>query len=205
MTEQDLNWSGKVPETRFMMLVKVGRSAVRHCLRNEIKIRERFRWVRDNFRHFIFRDQREKPEYGRSVLGRKWGEETVEKDCKAVCSLRILSKKKVVNICYSDWEEASEKRRGESLRSRIVLIELKRLRGFEEEEAIREALKCFLAAKISGVIFVWGSVKEFEVVRWGSEKLRWRRAVLRADKAGVYRLLIGLARIVWFWEEHVYR
>jgi len=35
----------------------------------------------------------------------------------------------------------------------------------EEEEAIREALQRFMAAIISGVIFVRGSAKEFEVMR----------------------------------------
>jgi len=38
-------------------------------------------------------------------LGEIWGDETVE-DFKGVCSLRILSEKKVSNICDSDWEEA---------------------------------------------------------------------------------------------------
>jgi len=37
--------------------------------RNGIKIRERVRKLRDNFRHFIFRDQRERDEYGGSVSG----------------------------------------------------------------------------------------------------------------------------------------
>jgi len=39
-------------------------------------------------------------------LGGIWGDETVEEDFKAECSLRILSEKKVANICDSDWEEA---------------------------------------------------------------------------------------------------
>jgi len=63
--------------------------------------------------------------------------------------LRILSEKKVANICDSDCEEASEGRRGEGLRSRRVLMEFQSLRAFEEEEAIREALKRFLAAIIA--------------------------------------------------------
>jgi len=46
-------------------------------------------------------------------LGEIWGEETVEEDIKAECSLRILSEMKVANICDSDWEEYSEGRRGE--------------------------------------------------------------------------------------------
>jgi len=44
-------------------------------------------------------------------LGGIWGDETVE-DFKAECSLRILSEKKVANICDIDWEEDSEGRRG---------------------------------------------------------------------------------------------
>jgi len=38
MKEQDLNLTGKVPEARerFMMLVKVGRSADMHCLRRDV-------------------------------------------------------------------------------------------------------------------------------------------------------------------------
>jgi len=74
-------------------------------------------------------------------LGGIWGDETVEEDFKAECSLRILSEKKLAKICDSDWEEAREGRRGEGLRSRRVLMEFQSLRGFEEEEAIREALK----------------------------------------------------------------
>jgi len=43
MTKQDLNRSGKVTETRerFTMLVKVGRSADRHCLRRDVGIGSR--------------------------------------------------------------------------------------------------------------------------------------------------------------------
>jgi len=56
-------------------------------------------------------------------LGRVWGEETVEEDFKAECSLRILFEKEVANICDSDWEQASEGRRREGLRSSRVLME----------------------------------------------------------------------------------
>jgi len=59
-----------------------------------------------------------------------------------------FDEKKVANICDSDWEEASEGRRGEGLRSRRLLMEFQSLRGFEEEEAIRKAWKRFLAAII---------------------------------------------------------
>jgi len=59
-------------------------------------------------------------------LGGIWGEETVKEDFKVEYSLRILSEKKVANICGSDWEESSEGRRGEGLRSRRVLMELVR-------------------------------------------------------------------------------
>jgi len=76
--------------------------------------------VRDNFRHFIFRDQRSLIGV---FLGGIRGDETVEEYFKQECSLKILSKKKVANICDSDWEEASEGRRGEGLRSRRVLME----------------------------------------------------------------------------------
>jgi len=63
--------------------------------------------------------------------------------------LRILSEKKLANICDSDGEEAIEGRRGEGLRSRRVLLEFECLRRFEEEEAIRESLKRFVAAIIT--------------------------------------------------------
>jgi len=68
----------------------------------------------------IFRDQRKRADYGRSILGGKWGDKTVEKDFKAECSLWIVPEKKVANICDSDWEEAGKGSRGEGLRSRRV-------------------------------------------------------------------------------------
>jgi len=70
-------------------------------------------------------------------LGGIWGDKTVEEDFKVVCSLKIVSQKKVANICDSDWEEASEWRRG--VRQRRVLMKFQSVWGFEEKEAIREA------------------------------------------------------------------
>jgi len=72
-------------------------------------------------------------------LGRIWGDETVEEDFKAEYSLTILSEKKLPNICDSDWEEAKERSRGEGLSSRRVRVD--GIPKFEEEDAIREALK----------------------------------------------------------------
>ena len=43
-------------------------------------------------------------------LGAVWGEENVEEDFSAVCSLRILSEKKVANICESDLGEGTDGR-----------------------------------------------------------------------------------------------
>jgi len=66
--------------------------------------------------------------------------------------------------------------------------------GFEEEEAIREALKRFLAA-ITAEWYLFEAV--WRSLRWWGEWVRsqrfsrWRRAVLKADKAGVYHSLIS--------------
>ena len=43
-------------------------------------------------------------------LGAVWGDENVEEDFSAVCSLRILSEKKVANICESDLGEVTDGR-----------------------------------------------------------------------------------------------
>jgi len=67
--------------------------------RNWIKIRERVRLLRDDFRHFIFTDK--------------------------------------------------EGRRGIGSRSRIILMKFQSMPELDEEEAIREALKRFLAAIIA--------------------------------------------------------
>jgi len=44
-------------------------------------------------------------------------------------------------------------------------MEFQSVRGFEEEDAIREALKRFLVAILAEWYFVRGSAKEFEVMR----------------------------------------
>jgi len=110
-----------------------------------------------------------------------WSNEIVEEDFKAVCSLRILSEKKVANICDSDWEEASEGRRGVGLTFKDSIMEFQSLQGFEEEEAIKEALKRFLAA----IIAEWYLLEAVRSLRWWGEWVRsqrfsrWRRTVLR--------------------------
>jgi len=43
-------------------------------------------------------------------FGGIWGDEIVKEGVKAVCSLIILSEKKVPNICDSDRKEASEEK-----------------------------------------------------------------------------------------------
>jgi len=124
-----------------MMLVKVGSSADRHCLRRDVGMGSRSE--KELYEWEMILDTSETKGKELSMvgvfLGGVWGEETVEEDFKVECSLRILSEKKVANICDSDWEESSEGRRGEGLRLRRVLMEFQSLRGFEEEEAIREA------------------------------------------------------------------
>jgi len=134
-----------------MMLVKVGRSAGRHCLRRDVGMGSRSEKELDEWEMILDTSSSETEGKELSMvgvfLGEIWGDETVE-DFKVECSLRIMSEKKVANIFDSDWEEASEGR-SEGLRSRRVLMEFQNLRGFEEEEAIREVLKRFLAAIIT--------------------------------------------------------
>jgi len=43
-------------------------------------------------------------------------------------------------------------------------MEFQSVRGFEKEEAIREAFEAFLSSNNSTVIFVRGSANEFEVM-----------------------------------------
>jgi len=136
-----------------MMLVKVGRSADTHCLRRGVGMGLKSEKELNDWEMILDTSSSETKEKELSMVGvfygRIWGDETVEEDFKAVCNLRILFEKKVANICDSDWEEASEGRRGEGLRLRKVLMEFQSLRGFEEEEAIWEALKRFLAEIIA--------------------------------------------------------
>ena len=70
----------------------------------------------------------------------------MEEDFKVVWSLRILSEKKVANICESDLKEATDGRCDVGLRSRRVLMAFQILRGLAAQEETREALKHFLAS-----------------------------------------------------------
>jgi len=102
-----------------MMLVKVGRSAGRHCLRRDVGMGSRSEKELDDWEMILDTSSAETIEKALSMVGVHfggiWGDEIEEEDFKAVCSLRILSEKKVANICDSDWEEASEGRRGVGL------------------------------------------------------------------------------------------
>jgi len=60
-----------IPEAkeRFMMFIKVGRSADRHCLRRDEGMGSRYEIELDErVRYFIFRDQRESAEYARECF-----------------------------------------------------------------------------------------------------------------------------------------
>jgi len=99
MTELVLNWSGKVPEEseRFMLFVKVGRSADRHCFRRDLGMGSRSEKELDDWEMILdtsFSETEVKElSIARVFFGGLWGDEIVEEDFKAICSLRILSEK----------------------------------------------------------------------------------------------------------------
>jgi len=70
--------------------------------RNGIKIRERVRWLRGDLDNSLS----ETKEKELSMVGVFFegilGDAIVEEDFKAVCSLIILSEKKIANTCASD-------------------------------------------------------------------------------------------------------
>jgi len=145
-------WQNKIwiEKERFMMLVKGGRNADRHCFRRDVGMGSRSEKQLDDWGMILDTSFADTEVKELSIVGvffcGIWGDDIVGEDFQAVCSLRILSEKKVTNICDSDWEEAIEGSRRVGLCSRRVLMEFQSLRGFEEEEAIKEALKRFLAA-----------------------------------------------------------
>jgi len=150
----------------IMMLVKVGRRADKHCLRRDVGMGSRSEKEFDDWEIILdtslFRDQRERAEYDGSVFRRSmrwWNRRKLQSGIQF--ENFVWEEELSSNICVSDWEAAIEGTRG--VRSRRVLMEIQSLRGFEEEEAIREALKRFLAA----IIAEWYL---FEAV-WRS--LRW--------------------------------
>jgi len=90
MTEQALNWSGKIPVLRgmFFMVVEVGKYADKHCLRREVGMRSRSQNMLDDW-EMIF-DTSSLVTWEKTVRlvgvcrGSAWGDESVEEDFNAV-------------------------------------------------------------------------------------------------------------------------
>jgi hypothetical protein len=84
------------------MLVKVDRRAGKHFFRREVGIGSRSQKVSDELRMILDTSSSvagvKKLRLVGVSRGRVCGDELVETDFKAVCSLRILSEKKVANI-----------------------------------------------------------------------------------------------------------
>jgi len=83
----------------FILVVKVGKSSDKHCLRSEVEIAECVRRVRDDCWQFFFSDVGEMLRLVGVCWGGVWGDESVEEDFNAVRSLWILSEKKLAYIC----------------------------------------------------------------------------------------------------------
>jgi len=113
-TRFELIRKGTEATERFMMIVKVGRSADRHCLRRDVGMGLRSEKELNDWEIILDTSFSETTEKELSIegvfFGGIWGDEIVEENFKAVCSLRINWCLERICIQFGDVMEARVER-----------------------------------------------------------------------------------------------